>query len=145
MSRSIQLGSLLNNNLIDFNQLELVVKPESIISFWDDLHFLYERDFMNVACPYYSPSSSSLSTTESSTWFEPLKPHTCTFCSRAFARRHDLQRHTRVHTGVKPYGCPSCQKCFARSDARRRHFLSDPLCSNHIQVQKTNQGRRHKH
>ncbi|KAI7889162.1 uncharacterized protein EV154DRAFT_388546, partial [Mucor mucedo] len=50
------------------------------------------------------------------------KPYACSYCSRSFTRRHDLQRHTRIHTGVKPYSCPCCQKSFSRSDARRRHF-----------------------
>ncbi|KAI7883860.1 hypothetical protein K492DRAFT_112689, partial [Lichtheimia hyalospora FSU 10163] len=48
--------------------------------------------------------------------------HPCPFCSRTFARRHDLERHTRVHTGIKPYVCPCCLKGFPRSDARGRHF-----------------------
>ncbi|ORZ02892.1 hypothetical protein BCR43DRAFT_423168, partial [Syncephalastrum racemosum] len=50
------------------------------------------------------------------------RSHQCAYCPRSFARRHDLDRHSRVHTGVKPYVCPCCQKQFARSDARGRHF-----------------------
>ncbi|KAI8638513.1 hypothetical protein BD408DRAFT_314857, partial [Parasitella parasitica] len=50
------------------------------------------------------------------------RPHKCLYCTRAFSRRHDLERHVRVHTGIKPYHCPCCQKAFARSDARGRHF-----------------------
>ncbi|KAI7860260.1 hypothetical protein BDC45DRAFT_494010 [Circinella umbellata] len=56
------------------------------------------------------------------------RPYQCGVCSRNFARRHDLERHTRVHTGVKPYVCPCCLKAFPRSDARGRHFRNEPKC-----------------
>ncbi|KAF1806577.1 hypothetical protein FB192DRAFT_1294606, partial [Mucor lusitanicus] len=90
-----------------------------------------------------SSRQASLSPIEENTTFfdllaavEEERPHKCLYCTRAFSRRHDLERHVRVHTGVKPYHCPCCQKSFARSDARGRHFQSDPLCSQNDQVQK---------
>ncbi|KAG2198137.1 hypothetical protein INT47_001535 [Mucor saturninus] len=132
----MEFDTLLDNNLIDFDELTVVAKVESVDNFWDDYPFLHEQEFMEM-CPH-SPSS-----TESS--FEAYRPYACSYCSRAFTRRHDLQRHTRIHTGVKPYGCPCCQKSFSRSDARRRHFLSDPLCGKHTQVIQINQMRRRKH
>lgn len=142
-----------------------LIKPVVI---WDDIQFLYEADFVQTASPSWSSSSSGSSSRNSFSpveeklgYFEPLaspkektsmtkhsivleKRHGCTFCSRFFSRRHDLERHTRVHTGIKPYHCPSCQKSFARSDARGRHFLSDPACAQNEQVQKISQRKRNR-
>ncbi|KAI9475487.1 MAG: hypothetical protein EXX96DRAFT_469853, partial [Benjaminiella poitrasii] len=49
------------------------------------------------------------------------RPFSCSFCHRSFTRKHDLQRHVRVHTGDKPYCCPCCLKAFSRTDALKRH------------------------
>ena len=57
------------------------------------------------------------------------RPHQCTACPRAFARKHDLHRHFRTHTGVKPYMCAGCKKGFARTDARQRHWRMDLQCA----------------
>ncbi|KAG2189368.1 hypothetical protein INT44_004510 [Umbelopsis vinacea] len=57
------------------------------------------------------------------------RPHKCTACPRAFARKHDLHRHFRTHTGVKPYTCAGCNKGFARTDARQRHWRMDLQCA----------------
>ncbi|KAI9285684.1 hypothetical protein BC943DRAFT_322802 [Umbelopsis sp. AD052] len=66
----------------------------------------------------------------------------CPLCPRAFARKHDLQRHIRVHTGVKPYVCPCCQRSFARTDALRRHFRMEEMCRSSPQVQEMKTKRR---
>lgn len=73
--------------------------------------------------PYHHPHTSFSVRPRSA-----QQPHSCSFCSRSFARRHDLDRHTRVHTGLKPYLCPCCFRAFARSDARGRHFRSEEAC-----------------
>ncbi|KAI7870196.1 hypothetical protein BDF14DRAFT_1708089, partial [Spinellus fusiger] len=59
----------------------------------------------------------------------------CTDCYRAFSRKHDLQRHTRVHTGIKPYLCIGCRKAFARTDALKRHLRMEETCRSSPQVQ----------
>ncbi|KAI9322388.1 hypothetical protein BX666DRAFT_1835972, partial [Dichotomocladium elegans] len=59
----------------------------------------------------------------------------CYLCSRAFARKHDLQRHIRVHTGAKPYACLCCKKAFARTDALKRHLRMEEACRTSPEIQ----------
>lgn len=142
-------------------------------------------DIMACQYNYFSPSSPSYSTVESTTNFDffpfissenvsdkrinsPIiatppeeqhhptspppqqrvlktesRPYPCHLCKRAFARKHDLQRHIRVHTGDKPYECPCCKKSFARTDALKRHLRMEENCRSSQQVQTMkNLGRR---
>lgn len=137
-----------------WNDINILLYDESY-----DLSFCFPDSVAAPDSPIWSTSTSStfsisgnscsgnrqdsLSPIEENTSFFDMlaavdeeKPHECLYCTRAFSRRHDLERHVRVHTGVKPYHCPCCQKSFARSDARGRHFQSDPLCSQNDQVQR---------
>lgn len=145
------------DNPIDFSQIKPAVDTTNLGLLWNDIHFLlcdesYDLSFFPAApnSPIWSTSSPSSSSGSSQASFSPIeekpiffdllmdeeRPHKCLHCTRAFSRRHDLERHVRVHTGAKPYHCPCCQKSFARSDARGRHFQSDPSCSQNNQVQK---------
>lgn len=82
-------------------------------------------DKYNAKRPQLRRHSTSSSGSNSSIG---ARSHECGYCSRTFARRHDLERHTRVHTGIKPYVCPCCLRAFIRSDARGRHFRSEKAC-----------------
>ncbi|CEP16901.1 hypothetical protein [Parasitella parasitica] len=148
------------NNPIDLNQIKPTVDTANLGLLWDDIIVLLCDESCNLSSRFHaapnspnwlttSPSTSTSSgssqasfspTEEKPIFFEMLpvdeeRPHKCLYCARAFSRRHDLERHVRVHTGVKPYHCPCCQKAFTRSDARGRHFQSDPTCSTNDQVQ----------
>ncbi|KAI9267443.1 hypothetical protein BY458DRAFT_511800 [Sporodiniella umbellata] len=72
--------------------------------------------------PFYYP------VVESSIKYAKNKIYDCTICPRSFARKHDLQRHIRVHTGAKPYYCLNCEKAFARTDALKRHLRMEESC-----------------
>ncbi|KAG8701643.1 hypothetical protein FRC09_005219 [Ceratobasidium sp. 395] len=59
---------------------------------------------------------------------DPDRPYPCNSCRMAFARQHDLTRHSRVHSGETPYYCHGCRQGFRRSDARSRHWGKDAAC-----------------
>ncbi|OUM69315.1 hypothetical protein PIROE2DRAFT_30055, partial [Piromyces sp. E2] len=50
------------------------------------------------------------------------RPYVCSTCGAGFVRKHDLNRHEKVHTGVKNYKCPYCDRAFSRNDALSRHL-----------------------
>jgi len=50
------------------------------------------------------------------------RPYVCSTCGAGFVRKHDLNRHEKVHSGVKNYKCPYCERAFSRNDALSRHL-----------------------
>ncbi|KAJ1926078.1 hypothetical protein EC988_010330, partial [Linderina pennispora] len=56
----------------------------------------------------------------------PGKSFACSWhdCDRSFARKSDLVRHFRIHTGVKPFECPwaGCEKRFIQRSALKVHY-----------------------
>jgi len=62
----------------------------------------------------------------------------CDGCDALFARKHDLDRHRRIHTLEAPYLCRGCMRSYRRSDARKRHWDQEPACAQ-MHIRKTSE------
>ncbi|CAE6436315.1 unnamed protein product [Rhizoctonia solani] len=94
--------------------------------------------------PRPTSSGSSRNLYDRNDEVDPDRPYPCSSCRMAFARQHDLTRHSRVHSGETPYYCHGCRQGFRRSDARSRHWGKDAQCLSLHQrrVEGTEEGRK---
>ena len=49
------------------------------------------------------------------------KPYKCGYCGKWLSSSGNRVRHERTHTGKKPFKCGHCDKCFSDASHRRRH------------------------
>ncbi|XP_052357065.1 protein krueppel-like [Oncorhynchus keta] len=66
------------------------------------------------------PSSSELRVHEKIHSQE--KPHSCSYCDKAFKQLSNLKLHQRIHSDQKPYACSYCDKTFRAQGTLKVHL-----------------------
>lgn len=57
----------------------------------------------------------------------------CSYCSKAFGAKRDLEEHLPKHTGVKPHQCAACGKCYTTHKGFKDHLLTHEQGSGRYQ------------
>jgi len=93
----------------DFNHDFTLFPVDTPMMDYDTTQFFPELDNYLSTTPSLSPAQAG---------------HQCGFCSAAFEKRHELNRHMLKHT--KPYSCtiPGCDASFAEKRGCDRHMKS---------------------
>lgn len=63
-----------------------------------------------------------------------LKPYPCSYCSKKFGKKGDLDRHVLLHMGIKPYECSVCLRRFTQAAHMRAHMMTHQDTQN-LQVE----------
>ncbi|KAH7974828.1 hypothetical protein HPB49_020190 [Dermacentor silvarum] len=50
-----------------------------------------------------------------------IELHICSYCSKSFATRGNLNAHLRIHTGERPFQCHLCPKAFTQKATLVHH------------------------
>ena len=53
-----------------------------------------------------------------------VRLHVCPLCRKSFAKKYDLNRHVKTHTGERPFNCPFCLHTASRNDNLRVHIYT---------------------
>lgn len=98
--------------------------PQSVTMHYPHLnHNPHSQMMQSEISPVSAHSPSDMGDGSPRPKAEPLKSFTCTTCAKAFARRSDLARHERIHSGDRPHKCdfPNCGKEFIQRSALTVH------------------------
>lgn len=109
-----------NGHLVDFVNGHLV-DPGGVFapapSSWAPLPSYYYTSDGGQWSPYPRFSSEPFLLPPSPVLPTGDRPFKCDQCSQSFQRKHDLNRHKRIHLAIKPFPCTHCDKEFSRKDA----------------------------
>ncbi|KAL8809328.1 MAG: hypothetical protein Q9223_003062 [Gallowayella weberi] len=123
-SRLIQTLSYAPSSIHQPSQGDMQSPMPILVSSKDAPRTGYENGYAHSPThPEEQQHSAQSLTSGTSGGSEAVKAFACGTCGKGFARRSDLARHERIHTGVRPHVCdhPGCDKQFIQRSALTVH------------------------